>query len=303
MTRYLLGDLSEAEQTALELECLADGEKFEDVWAAEYDLVDRYARGELSRRERELFERNYLRSPLHRERVAVARELLGIIGRQAAESAVAPAPGGLIETLKALLTPRFLAPAAVLLALLSVASWMMIERSRMSGELEKVQAQLSDQRRREREIEDRLLAEREQNDKLKSEIDRLLETIAQKPAQSPPSVFSFLLAPAVGTREGAVDQQIITIPPRTDLVRLRLKVGKGDWRSFQATIRAVGGPQVWERRSLKPQSGAITVNMPANRLPEDDYILTLSATTPTGETEEINRYPFRILRKTRNRRN
>jgi hypothetical protein len=33
------------------------------------------------------------------------------------------------------------------------------------------------------------------------------------------------------------------------------------------------------------------------KLPQNDYILTLSATTPTGETEEINRYIFRVLRK------
>jgi len=29
----------------------------------------------------------------------------------------------------------------------------------------------------------------------------------------------------------------------------------------------------------------------------DDYFLTLSATISRDETEEINRYPFRVLRK------
>jgi hypothetical protein len=76
-----------------------------------------------------------------------------------------------------------------------------------------------------------------------------------------------------------------------------MEIKKGDSRGLQASIRAVGGPQVWSRRSLKPGSGAITVNVPAGKLPMDDYILTLSATTPTGETEAINSYAFRVVRK------
>src|SRR5215467_2818440 len=149
MTRYLLGDLAETEQTAVEQEYFADPEKFEEVWASENDLVDRYVRGRLSRAERELFERNYLQSPKHRERVATSRKLLEAADSQAAESGVAPqviapAPGRLMELLNALLTPRFLAPAAAFLLLLSALSWMAIERSRLNKEIEKTKAQLSD---------------------------------------------------------------------------------------------------------------------------------------------------------------
>src|SRR5262245_61748791 len=169
MTRYLLGDLLETEQMAVEQEYFADPEKFEEVWAAENDLVDRYVRGRLSRGERDLFERNYLQSPKHRERVALARKLLEAADRQALESGPAPsrAPNRLTETLSAILTPRFLAPAAAFLLLLSVLSWLMVERSRLNGEVERTQAQLSDQQRRERDIADQLAAEREQSRNLK----------------------------------------------------------------------------------------------------------------------------------------
>src|SRR5215471_17152465 len=90
MTRYLLGDLPENEQMAVEQEYFADPEKFEEVWAAESDLVDHYVRGRLPRGERELFERNYLQSPKHRDRVTLARKLLEAADRQAAESGPAP---------------------------------------------------------------------------------------------------------------------------------------------------------------------------------------------------------------------
>jgi hypothetical protein len=297
--RYLLGDLPETEQTAVEQEYFVDPEKFEEVWAAENDLVDRYVRGRLSRRERNLFERNYLQSPKHRERVAVSRKLLEAADRQVDESSrvIVPAPSRLMEIFKALITPRFLAPAAAFLLLLSILSWVMIERSRLNEELGKAQARLSDQERIEREITGQLAAEREQGAQLKSQLDRLLESIAQMPSLTPPSILSFLLKPGGSARTEGEPHQQITIPRETDLVKLQMKVEKGDSRRFQAAIRPVGGLQVWSQRSLKPVAGAITVTVPANKLPMNDYFLTLSATTPTGETEEMNPYVFRVIRK------
>jgi hypothetical protein len=302
MTRYLLGDLPETEQIALEQEYFADPEKFEEVWAAENDLVDRYARGRLSRAERELFERNYLKSPRHRERVAVARKLVEAADRMVVESGVAPRVGApassrLMEMLNTLLTPRFLAPIAAFLLLVSALSWLLVERARLNEELGKAQMQISDQKRLEREILGQLAAEREQSGKLKSELDRAQETLAQRPTLTPMSILSFLLTPMLTPRGVGETEQQITITRKIDLVRLQMKIEKGDSRRFQATVRQVGGPPVWNQRLLKPRSGVITVNVPADKLPVEDYILTLSATTPAGELEEINGYSFRVLRK------
>ncbi|HEU0185940.1 MAG TPA: hypothetical protein VFS27_11540 [Blastocatellia bacterium] len=294
MFRYLLGDLPENEQMAVEQEYFADPEKVEEIWAAENDLVDRYAQGRLSRGERELFELNYLRSPKHRERVALARKLLGAADLQAVESDSAPVR--LTGILSALLRPRFLATATAFLLSLSILSWLLIERSRLNGEIEKARARLSDQQRREREVLDQLATEREQSRNLKSELDGLLESISQGLPLKPPSILSFLLTTGQARIIGSNLQQI-TIPPGTDLLRLRMKLDKDDSRRFRAAIRAVGGPQVWSRRSIESRSGAITVYVPTNKLPVNDYILTLSVKTPTGETEEIKNYSFRVLKK------
>jgi hypothetical protein len=313
MTRYLLGDLPETKQTAVEEEYFADPEKFEEVWAMENDLVDRYVRGGLSRGERELFERNYLQSPKHRGRVAVARKLLEAalsLDRTMAESVVAPQVvepvsswrSRLMETLNTPQMLRFVFPAASFLLLFSVFSWLVIERARLNEGLGRTNAQLSEQQRREQGIADQLAAEREQSGKLKSELDRLQETVAQKPSQPPaqagrPSILSFFLEPMLTQRSQGDPQQQITISREIDLIRLQMKIEKGDSRRFQAMVRTVEGAQVWNQRSLKPRSCAISVNIPANKLPLGDYILTLSATTPTGETDEINRYFFRVIRK------
>jgi hypothetical protein len=74
--RYLLGELTEADQAALEQELLLDRGQFDRVWAVENDLVDSYVRGEMSRADRERFEGHYLASPLHRERAAIAESFL-----------------------------------------------------------------------------------------------------------------------------------------------------------------------------------------------------------------------------------
>src|SRR5262245_45793582 len=84
--RYLLGELAEADQAALEEELLIDRGKFERVWAIENEMVDSYVRGEMSRADRKRFESHYLASLLHRERVAIAESFLTNIDQAAGET-------------------------------------------------------------------------------------------------------------------------------------------------------------------------------------------------------------------------
>src|SRR5262245_2629080 len=73
--RYLLGELSEEEATALERQYFADPDAFEQVWAAENELVDDHAAGLLAPDEKARFDEHYLASPRHRQRAAVAGAL------------------------------------------------------------------------------------------------------------------------------------------------------------------------------------------------------------------------------------
>jgi hypothetical protein len=313
MTRYLLGDLPETEQAAIEQEFFADPEKFEEVWAAENDLVDRYVRGRLSRGERELFERNYLKSPKHRQRVLIAGKLREAADRFMSEGSLSPRvvesapyqPGWPRRLTEALNGPRILkiglATAAMLL-LFGGGVWLLLERERLIDELRRTGAQLSERERQERAIADQLAAERERSGQLKAELDRLLETPGQRSSGQPgragrPSILSFFLSPMLAPRSEGEPQQQITISRETDLVRLQMKIEERDSRRFRAAIRAVEGTRIWNQRSIVPRSGEITINVPAHKLPLGDYILTLSARAPAGETEEINRYFFRVIRR------
>src|SRR6516225_5657472 len=68
LTRYLLGELSEDERTALEEQYIADPNIFGEVARAESDLVDDYVRGKLAPEAHERFERVYLARPQRIER-------------------------------------------------------------------------------------------------------------------------------------------------------------------------------------------------------------------------------------------
>ena len=75
--RYLLGQASDEESSAVEREYFADERALEQIAAAEDVLIEDYLAGALAPDDRERFERHYLASPEHRARVEIARRLLG----------------------------------------------------------------------------------------------------------------------------------------------------------------------------------------------------------------------------------
>src|SRR6266550_3787685 len=66
ITRYLLGELTEDEQTTLEERAFSDRDYFQQVRAVEKDLIDEYARGELSGPARQAFEQRFVASDSRR---------------------------------------------------------------------------------------------------------------------------------------------------------------------------------------------------------------------------------------------
>ena len=71
--RYLLGDLPEDEQVRLEDRAFSEPEYLLAVHAIEKDLIDEYARGELSASDRQKFDELFLASDERRRKVEFAR--------------------------------------------------------------------------------------------------------------------------------------------------------------------------------------------------------------------------------------
>ncbi|MFN0086889.1 MAG: hypothetical protein ACKVX9_15975 [Blastocatellia bacterium] len=311
MRRYLLGELPESEQIALEERFFADHELVERMREIEHELVDGYVRERLPRAERELFERHYLTTPDHRESVAFARELLRAADEENEEPDARPAreEGSFREKVLALFrAPQFAlgAAAALVVALLIGGVWLSGRRARWEQELAQSRAARDAEQQRARGLEDQLARQRAENARLNEEFDRLraARRLASEPsaAASPrQSVFSFAL---VSFARGSSEQQTLELPPGATRVQLRMKIERGDHRRYQVLLhpldRSSESGDDWRSGAVKASPRAdgatLSVNVPAARLPRGDYILTLTGTGAGGAAEEINRYFFRVNR-------
>jgi hypothetical protein len=300
--RYLLGDLPESEQTALEERFFADHETFEQVCESENRLVDHYVRGRLTSADRARFESHYLASPVHRQRVATARGLLAATDEfaQSQSAQEIHTPYSQPQTERRRLAPAWrLAMVAGMLLLIAGGIWLLAERTRLRGELANLQTENAARQRREQELARQIASGQSERKRLSAELEQLRKQ--QTPARSvqspaPPSVltvFSFALSP-ISVRGGAA--QPLAIGPDADQAQLQLTLPPGDWQSFQVSIRPVRGQTFWSQQRLKPRAGKVIVNVPAAQLPFDDYILTLSGVDRAGKTEEITQYSFRVIR-------
>lgn len=96
ITRYLLGDVSEKERDEIEDLYCEDDDFFERISIIEDGLLDSYVAGEMSGRERELFESFFLISETRRQRLENARVLhraLRAAPPSANQDVAAPEPG------------------------------------------------------------------------------------------------------------------------------------------------------------------------------------------------------------------
>ncbi|HEY7546731.1 MAG TPA: tetratricopeptide repeat protein, partial [Blastocatellia bacterium] len=76
LVRYLLGDLAEDSKRRVEEEYFENDDYHGQLLAVERDLIDRYVHEELSDKERKLFEKHFLSSPVRLQRVQFATALM-----------------------------------------------------------------------------------------------------------------------------------------------------------------------------------------------------------------------------------
>jgi hypothetical protein len=307
--RYLLGEMAEADQTAIELELLADREKFEQVCAVENDLIDSYLRGKMSRDDRERFEGHYLASRYNRERVAIAQILIAGIDRIAGERVKARERGTGIPWWKRFLNstrwPQTALGVALVLALLFAlgAIWLYLERVRLFGQIAKIEneaqiehASLKQREQglasRNQELEKEIANERQRHEESKA----ALEQLRLQQSSLSPTVLSFLLTPAPVRSEKAPPS--LTLPRLNGRVRFLMKLNGDGYAGYQIRFQTVDAQEIFRRPASKVRLGkdrefaALTIH--ARRLTKGDYILILFGQTTDGRSEEIDRYFFRM---------
>ena len=328
-TRFLLGGGTEAERERLEAEFFADDDAFQQMIAAEDDLIDAYARGELTDSERRQFEQRFMNSSAGRERVCFARAFVAATVPQKVPAVVPvtpPAPGFFASIFGNTAGLR-VAFAALAIAVLVGFPWLLVERSRLNRELVELREQhtrLSQQAEAlQRAAEAEKLKNTETLAQLKDLQDRLAVTGNQNTKAAPepgkrnanidsggtyavdvrnesstPENVVFDVNPGA-TRGGAGNTLRVSKNAKSIMLRLGLEA-ESSREEYRVVIETAEGRAV-KSMDFKVASGSHDrVNLPvlsARELRAGDYVVTLSGKRPDNTFERVASYSFRVVNK------
>jgi anti-sigma factor RsiW len=310
MVRYLLGELSDAEQSALEERYFTNPQVFEQLVGAENELVDEYASGRLSPEVRKRLEQYYLAHPPRRERVKFAQALAAKVDRTRSDQA-AFAPG------TTRLTPWAWAPnffrgrvlalsTGLVLFLLTVGGgWFLLRTWRTRDP--RTQAARAAQEPRNREVQQppplagQPAPAADSNDKANRALNQAKKS-PPSPGRPAASTSVMLLLTAGGSREGAPEPELkLVIPSGTKQVLIKLKLKEGNYSDYRIVLQAIGGEMIFNRQGLRPRktkSGpTFSIVVPARSFAAGDYMLTLRGVRPDAEVDDVSKSIFRVEAK------
>jgi hypothetical protein len=276
LRRYLLGQIVEADVSQVEERLMSESDVYEELLILEDELVDQYVRGQMPAAERASFERYFLQSSEHQQRLRFARAFSKYVDRAMSESgaefkaeaspagsptnaapAASPANAAHAHPVNPpAKTPRswvwpFQSPAlnyalaaVVVIAIVGIA-WVALRSLRPGG---------------------------------------------------PGNVFEATLVPGGIPREGG-GIQTISIRPGADTVRLRLILPPEQYQDYGIELLTSDGTSLRTQDNLKsaeaPGQKSLQVDVPARLLKRDTYKLVLSGRT-TGSYDKIESYNFRV---------
>jgi hypothetical protein len=302
IARYLLGELPEAEQTKLEEQAFSDSDYLQQVRAVEKDLMDEYARGELSGPEREAFEQRFFASAHRRRQIEFARALMQVAGESPARESSARASTSWWDSL--FLFGRGLSPAlrfalaALALFMVIGGVWLFRESTRSRREQAQIQPPSEATPRGQQNAPFKSAAEqRVQNEPpaTPSPANRL-----EGRQTPPPLVASLLLLP--GTSRGSEGHPQLSIAPATSTVQLRVVLESGDeYKTYGLQLRTVSGKVVRSQTGLTAHAGpvgrAVRLTLPASLFITGDYELTLNGINEQQRAEPLGYYYFSVRKE------
>ena len=312
ITRYLLGDLPEAQQVEIEDRAFADKEYLGLVTAVENDLIDEYVRRELSETDRRKFESRFLASAERRKRVEFAKALARVPVAVERTVVSQPAQWTWRDSLYAFfvgLNPalKFAVVGGALFFVMG-GVWLLGETMRLRNQLTQLQAQNQSRQnelqqrveaelRRNEELVAQLTQEKQQREQSDESLRQLSETGDETTPAPRPVIASLLLLP--GLSRGGSEKSSLKLADDTRLVRLQIGIDPDEpYKTFAVDLRTSAGRQVWTRENLsartRGRARAVTLTLPASALKPGDYELHLSAHSEGGASEDIGFYYFSV---------
>ena len=320
LTKYLLGELSEAEQRRIEEGYFTDSEFYEQLAALQNEMLYDYTQGKLSQEMSERFEQRYLSSSRGRGKAEAARRILDRLLEMRPATSPPDAAGKrrtLTEFLRSLRGSRFpvlmYSAAVAALALVAGSAWLLFETISLRGQLNQARIEkaasdadlnkrAADEQARLDQMSRELEAERRQRAQTEQELAEQKTEAANRQAKSSPLgiVASLVLNPGMERNLEAPSQ--VRIGPEVGRLHLQLNLKEQiAYQSCRAVLRTLDGREVWHQGGLRARpttSGhAVQVSVPSRTLAAGDYELTLSGVTAEGKAEDISDYFFTVVKR------
>jgi hypothetical protein len=303
LDRYLLGELAEAEQTALEEKYFADSQLFDQLVAAENELTDKYARGQLPRRTRQQFERYYLAHPRLLERARFAQALTAHIDHlnqaNRLTSSVEPRWSRLWNSIRG---PKLAwGLALALLLLVAGVGWLAIQNRRLRQDIARSETERARQEEVERLREQHLPRNESAGIKRRASwiaLDQVNPALSPTPLPASLPAFATLILNVSGIRGAEIrNPPTLNLPYGTENARIELNLRDVNYTGYSVIIHSADGREIFRHDGLK-STGKTRVSLalvvPANRFASGDYILTLKGVTQNGEVEDVSKSFFRV---------
>lgn len=302
--RYLLGELSEQEQSALEERYFRDPLVFNQVLQVESELVDAYSRGQLSAEIRARFENSYLKHPARRKRVEFAKALTTRIDEHE-ESKNRVAQRSHISWWQSLLAtlggerPKLrLAMAAVAALVVLSGAWIVVNNLRQQRPAP-LQAERKDEERQPSvQTPQQTPKQEEHTAQVPPPTSQPLPSPVIKPT---PSIVSLALTVGGVRGAGSGATKTLFIPSETTQAQILLNLKDDNYPHYRASLQKIGGAEIFTQTNIRPRrtkDGARFVfTIPARQLTSGDYSLTLSGITPEGEVDDLSKSLFRVERR------
>ncbi|MBC7910249.1 MAG: zf-HC2 domain-containing protein [Pyrinomonadaceae bacterium] len=303
LRQFLLGALPAAEREAVEDRFMVEGELFAALGATEEDLLEEYARGELSAPEREQIERHLLLVPRNRERARLLRTMQTAF----AQRTHAPAEPTRQTKFRNFFQPRvwrYALLAACLIVACGFGWWLL--RGREQGDLQvkkapqPVIAVPPEKRQQPAPSNSPLMAHPPKNDNGSN-----INHGSDKPQSSPlndetapphraatqPFIATLILSAGATRSEGRVPE--LSLPAGAQAAQIKLMLETNDYAGYRAVLTDEDGAPIWTSGALKAREQTVTLNLPARFLREGDYFLKLNG-LEANTSAPAAEYSFRV---------
>jgi hypothetical protein len=222
------------------------------------------------------------------------------------------------EALRAYLSVSPVFAFAVVAAVIIVAgsALLITQIFRLQDRILSMQAEQNEKERQVQLLEQELARERTRIEQLTAELQgktsapgggqpnqavdpRQPDKIGGDPGRDATAIASFVLTSSLVRDPG--QKKPFELPATATQVELQVTLGADDYGSYRAVLRTADGEQKLSKSGLKaqatPSGKRLVIAIPANILDKRDYVLRLTGITRNGGQEELDQYPFSIIRK------